>query len=64
MTVENKKDKLIHRPVQKEASLTLILWGFLLKTPKSNAKKISIPKRNRPQTIMLFKNNFAKINIW
>lgn len=53
---------LTHILVHIDASRTLMMWAFLLKTPRSNAKKKKIPKRKNPQTAIKFILYGPKIN--
>ena len=52
MTPENKNEILTNSAVHFPASFEDIMCGVLLKTPKSNAKIISIEIKNKNQTII------------
>ena len=52
-TPEKTNERVTQTPVQIPASLELIICGVLLKTPKSNARKIKITAKNNIQTIMI-----------
>ena len=53
MEPEKIKESVTHNIVHFEASLLLIICGFLLKTPKSKAKKIEIAIRKIIQTVII-----------
>ena len=47
------KDNDTQIPVQIPASFGLMMWGFLLNTPKSKAKNKKINARKTIQTVMI-----------
>ena len=53
-TPEKAKESVTQTPVQIPASFELMICGVLLKTPKSNARKIKITAKNNIQTIMIY----------
>ena len=58
---EKAKDKATQIPVQIPASFELMIWGVLLKIPKSRARKTKIAARNTIQTIMRYGLTYTNI---
>ena len=58
-TPENAKESTTQKIVHKLASFELIMCGVLLKTPRSNARKINIANKKIPQTSI--NSNFSQI---
>jgi hypothetical protein len=52
-TPENVNESKTQIPVHTPASFELIMWGVLLNTPKSRAKKTKMVTKKIIQTIML-----------
>jgi glucose uptake protein GlcU len=52
ITREKTKESVTQIPVHIPASFGFIIWGFLLNTPKSNARKRKIVAKKIIQTIM------------
>ena len=52
ITPEKAKESVTQTAVQIPASLELIIWGFLLNTPRSNARNSIIRAKKEVQTII------------